>query len=60
MFNKNIRLRRMISIKYFPYLLSIFIIYKYTLKGAVKKARSIIDLQSLNSIIESDIYSLPL
>ncbi len=58
MFNKNIRLRYIISTKHFLYLLSIFIIYKYTLKDAVKKARSIIDLRSLNNIAESNIYLL--
>jgi len=38
MFDENIRLRRMILIKHFLYLLSVFIMYKYTFEGAVKKA----------------------
>lgn len=59
-FNENIRLGRMGPAKHSPYSLPVFVVYKYTPEGAVKKARPVIDLRPLNSIAESDAYPLPL
>ena len=43
-FNENRRLGQMAPVKHSPYSLPVFIIYKYTSKGAVKKARLVVDL----------------
>jgi hypothetical protein len=60
MFNKNSQLDYIALVKHFSYLLPVFIVYKYTPEGAVKKARPVINLWPLNNIVESDVYLLPL
>jgi Reverse transcriptase (RNA-dependent DNA polymerase) len=46
--------------RHFPYSLPVFVIYKYTPEGAIKKARPVVNLRPLNNIAESDTYLLPL
>jgi hypothetical protein len=59
-FDENTRLSRMGPAAHSPYSLLIFVVYKYTPEGAVKKARLVVDLRPLNDIAESDAYPLPL
>ncbi|ERF71280.1 hypothetical protein EPUS_05332 [Endocarpon pusillum Z07020] len=59
-FNENIQLGRMAPAKHSPYSLPVFVVYKYTPEGAVKKARPVVDLRPLNDVAESDAYPLPL
>ncbi len=37
-----------------------FVVYKYTPEGTVKKARPVVDLHPLNDVAESDVYPFPL
>ena len=50
----------MALIKYSLYSLSIFIMYKYIPKESIKKAKLVIKLRPLNSVIKLDAYFLPL
>lgn len=59
-FDENVRLGRMAQAKHSPYSLPVFVVYKYTPEGAVKKARPVVDLRPLNNIAETDAYPLPL
>ncbi|ERF74442.1 hypothetical protein EPUS_09487 [Endocarpon pusillum Z07020] len=59
-FSQNVRLGRMALAKHSPYSLPVFVVYKYTPEGDVKKARPVVDLRPLNDIAESDAYPLPL
>ncbi|ERF69455.1 hypothetical protein EPUS_09453 [Endocarpon pusillum Z07020] len=59
-FNENIQLGRMAPAKHSPYSLPVFVVYKYTPEGAVKKARPVVDLRPLNNVAELDAYPLPL
>ena len=59
-FDENARLGRMEPAKHSPYSLPVFVVYKYTPEGTVKKARPVVDLRPLNDIAESDAYPLPL
>jgi hypothetical protein len=46
--------------KHSPYSLPVFVVYKYTAEGAIKRARPVVDLRPLNDIAESDACPLPL
>jgi hypothetical protein len=60
MFNENSWLDCIVPVKHSPYLLPVFVVYKYTPEGTVKKAQSVINLRPLNNVAESDVYSLSL